>query len=387
MIRILLNKDSKSRMLGAIGQCIESFVTDVAVYSSISYDTLRKHDFFSKWDDAVTTPQKMHYLYCLRAKCGLVMENEVVGETQNFFDVSTVKEVYNSPACRIPSLYDLCIRAAADATVKVAFATADNGGIRPKIPWMQNFNLVKYLSPLDLGKVAHVLDRQQKLQIPGVHRLMHKSLPESRCKKANSSTKEYVGLNRATQGHFTTAFHFAQVSAPEIDDNDVSGGDRFRNLISNINKIRPKFFAVVGNFTNISVSDECLSSFNNAAEAFRKLVARVSDTIPVVFVPGPYEVGQIPTPSTLSNYRSLFGADYYSFWYQGMKGIVVNSSLLIDGANAPEEADLQSLWLEEEIEQAKLCASTIVLFTYHPWYYENIDEDDVEEFTERIRSV
>jgi serine/threonine-protein phosphatase CPPED1 len=58
-------------------------------------------------------------------------------------------------------------------------------------------------------------------------------------------------------------------------------------------------------------------------------MARVSETIPVLFVPGERDVGLMPSPASLAAYRSKFGHDYFSFWYGGLKCVVMNSTLLI----------------------------------------------------------
>jgi hypothetical protein len=48
---------------------------------------------------------------------------------------------------------------------------------------------------------------------------------------------------------------------------------------------------------------------------------------------------------------------------------------------APLEAAFQREWLEEEIEQAKLCATQVMIFTAHPWFLKQIieDKEDGEE--------
>jgi hypothetical protein len=37
----------------------------------------------------------------------------------------------------------------------------------------------------------------------------------------------------------------------------------------------------------------------------------------------------------------------------------------------------QEEWLEEEIEQVKLCANNVMLLLYHPWYYFHEEEEDI----------
>jgi len=101
----------------------------------------------------------------------------------------------------------------------------------------------------------------------------------------------------------------------------------------------------------------------------------VSETIPIVFVPGDRDVGVEPSPATLARYRAKFGCDFFGFWYGGLRCLIVNSSLLCRPAGAPEDAALQEKWLEEEVEQAKLCSAQVAIFSHHPWFVDDAAED------------
>ena len=41
----------------------------------------------------------------------------------------------------------------------------------------------------------------------------------------------------------------------------------------------------------------------------------------------------------------------------------------------PDEVTAMDLWFEEELEQAKLCSQHVMIFTHHPWYLNDVDED------------
>lgn len=71
-------------------------------------------------------------------------------------------------------------------------------------------------------------------------------------------------------------------------------------------------------------------TFTTLHKDFRKCMARVSETIPVLFVPGVKDVGVCPTPASLEQYHGLYGADYFGFWFGG-EGFV-GGRLLRDGA-------------------------------------------------------
>ena len=112
-------------------------------------------------------------------------------------------------------------------------------------------------------------------------------------------------------------------------------------------------------------------------------MARVSETIPVVYVPGSEDMGptatawrdddgsgaagagddddddddeggggaRAPGKRALAAYEARFGADYFSFWVGGTRGVVLNSALLADTSLDPARAAAQRAWLAEEIEQ------------------------------------
>ena len=266
----------------------------------------------------------------------------------------------------------------------------------------KKFNLQK-ISHLDRERVKYLLLRKEKLHIPSIYRLFHKTLPDSRCIRTDISfqNNEYIGFSHDLQGHFTADFHYSMIANPLIPNSTEESNEEklLKNAITQINKLRPKFLILFGNFTasvnhsNPTTPSSSSSSTENYLQEvtrFRRLIARVSDTIPSIFIPGDHEMGEDLVNFTFhqQQYRSSFGCDYFSFWYQGMKGIILNSNLLIAGAlhhqqdQSEDELYLefkkQEEWLDEEIEQSKLCSNNVILFMYHPWYYFYPDEEDID---------
>jgi hypothetical protein len=52
----------------------------------------------------------------------------------------------------------------------------------------------------------------------------------------------------------------------------------------------------------------------------------------------------------------------------GVRVLVLNSSLLISPELVPEHAATQRTWLVEELEQCKLCAMQVVVFSFHSFF-------------------
>lgn len=461
----------------------------------LSYDALREHAFFSNWTEQCIRPNVIFFGQQLQeevqddvqdtvsdvdntqalvrdvyAEMATVNVRVTGGDENNgwqtrtvMYPTSTTSDYFHDQRSTasdemaashikrpLPSLHDLCLRAVADAAVKVAFTLAEHGGVRPAhIPWMQRFNLAPpsvgasakaRVSSRDRSRIMHFLHRRQKLHLPSVYRLFFQSLPDSRCLRADPETLEYVGLNRVLQGQTTgnsaDFFHFAMLFQPRLgqshqflasnNSEETREEIMLKSHIAHLNKLRPKFIVITGPFVSLPSSSEEDNALTSAAmigayrDKFRKHVSRVSDTMSVLFVPSPFDLSYSPVPNaaassfchpsrsmnraSLLHYRQQFGADFFGFWYDGMRGLVLNSSLFFhlsstvsnhsnfsnsttaaaaglgdsDEAFLQAEAQRQWLWLEEEIEQCKLCATSIVVFTYHPWYLSHVHENPTE---------
>ncbi len=251
------------------------------------------------------------------------------------------------------------------------------------------------LAPLDRHRIAHYLNCRGRLHSPGVFRLFCTSAVDAKTLRADPCTREYVGFTRQIQGHWNKDFLFAHLSDPALAtaaEPAPSTGDlpvaavvgaqeqQLREALAAINKLRPKFVVVTGNMTAAAFGD---AEHAAQTEVFRRAMARLSDTIPALYVPGPHDVGETPTAESLRCYRAKFGADYYGVWFGGLRCLVLNSPLMVHPQGAPEESAEQDLWLAEEIEQAKLCSAAIKVFAFHPWFLESLGEEDAESSSQK----
>jgi serine/threonine protein kinase len=105
LIRLLLEKDGDQRLENAIGARAQGPTGDAGL--QINYDRLRGHDFFKT--------------------CG----DERLRKLQGFANLT------ETHAVRVPSLRDLAMRAVGQTAVTVASHIAQNGGVRPKIAWIE----------------------------------------------------------------------------------------------------------------------------------------------------------------------------------------------------------------------------------------------------------
>jgi 3',5'-cyclic AMP phosphodiesterase CpdA len=70
-----------------------------------------------------------------------------------------------------------------------------------------------------------------------------------------------------------------------------------RACVSHINRLRPRFVVVTGNLTS---SQPGSSSYESEVTALRTAMAKVSETIPVLYCPGETDVGHISSSSSSS---------------------------------------------------------------------------------------
>jgi hypothetical protein len=231
--------------------------------------------------------------------------------------------------------------------------------------------------------VAVVFRMFQPAGVPG--------LMQARLRRTSLHTREFHGFSHAEQGHWGDGFAFSLVQDPlfgqaagEAAAGGIAGGEgggwaieeaRLRAVITGLNKLRPRFVVVSGNLTAAAAGE---GPFEAQLEAARRCLCRVSETTPLLFVPGPHSVGKHPSPQSLEFYNSKFGADYFGFFYGGFRCLVINSSLMIHSEHALEQAAKQDLWFAEEIEQSKLHATHIAIFAHHPWFLRAPAEADSE---------
>ncbi|CAK4296164.1 unnamed protein product [Aphanomyces euteiches] len=139
-----------------------------------------------------------------------------------------------------------------------------------------------------------------------------------------------------------------------------------------VNALEPAFLVVSGNMTRASPGekeyDEQVATFQTALDA------TLNPQIRVVFVPGCQDDKQM-TQADIDQYTSNFGDDYYSFWFGGVKCIVLNSALMLHKEVLHERTLAQDHWLQQELEHGSLCAHHTCVFTHHPFFLDAKDED------------
>lgn len=149
-----------------------------------------------------------------------------------------------------------------------------------------------------------------------------------------------------------------------------------------VNRLRPAFVTVTGDLVNAEGDSAQI-------RAFRESFALIDPAIPVHLVAGNHDVGNTPTERSLQTYRDAFGPDYYAYTYEGVRFIVLNSSLIKSPREARTSEELQERWL------SSLDSARSILFMHHPLFlssmmetsdYFNITTGPRRQYAQYIRS-
>jgi 3',5'-cyclic AMP phosphodiesterase CpdA len=166
---------------------------------------------------------------------------------------------------------------------------------------------------------------------------------------------------------------FVQGSDPQLgmyakDQNFIQETANFEFFIASVNRLKPAFVIVCGDLTNAHTPAQIAE--------YQRIAALLSPSIKLYNVAGNHDVGNVPTPASLAQYRKNYGPDWYSFQAAGIYGIVLDSSIIGSPAKVPEDAAKQQQWLRAELLKAKAAGARIVIFQHIPWFLSTPDEPD-----------
>lgn len=156
-----------------------------------------------------------------------------------------------------------------------------------------------------------------------------------------------------------------------------------QSAVRKINSLepRPKFACVCGDLLNYVNRPDFARIRKEQTKDFKEAMRELHDDIALVCVCGNHDVGNRPTPQTISQYRTDFGDEYLAFWTNGTYNIILNNVLFNNPEGAPEMFKEQLEWLEDRLKYAnKFNAAQIYVFAHHPWflYDERFDTDQLD---------
>ena len=149
--------------------------------------------------------------------------------------------------------------------------------------------------------------------------------------------------------------------------------DRARYAVKLLADQKPDFVIHLGDMVHPLPH---MAAYSEAAKEAKRIFAPL---MPILnFVPGNHDSGDKPSlvspagpadKNSLDTYREHFGEDYYSFEFNDIQFIVMNSSLV----NNVEEEHSQKKWLETTLEKVR--NSRIFLFSHYPPFINEANED------------
>jgi len=169
---------------------------------------------------------------------------------------------------------------------------------------------------------------------------------------------------------------FAVLSDPQFgmyakDANFTQETANLEFAIANLNRLHPRFVIICGDLVNQP---------GNLAEIaeYKRILHELDASIPVYSVAGNHDVGNVPTPASLSAYRTAIGPDHYTFTAGDLYGIVLDSNLIAAPQSDPEAAKQQEEWLKQTLVRAKVANSQqqIVVFQHIPYFLQSSAEAD-----------
>lgn len=173
-------------------------------------------------------------------------------------------------------------------------------------------------------------------------------------------------FGKSTQESFTfiqlTDTQMGFISGNQNCDEEI---ELYTKAVNFINKVKPKFVVITGDFVNNRTDPSQIKSF-------KKITSSINKKIPVYLIPGNHDMGQKPTKGNVDFYFRHYKSDKFNFKYGNVQFIGINSSYINTGS---EEEIAQYNWLQESLSKNPISIRKIV-FSHHPFFIKNIDEKD-----------
>ena len=147
----------------------------------------------------------------------------------------------------------------------------------------------------------------------------------------------------------------------------------FEEAIRQANDRNSEFVVVCGDMVNNSESTE-------ERDEVMRIASQLDENISIYWIAGNHDVATdaiVPTPSSMAAYRKHWGDDYYSFQHGDVSFIALNTSLMDQPEHVGGDVESQMRFLKAELQAAKKRdSSRVIVFTHHPLFLVDADEED-----------
>eukprot|EP01083_Nonionella_stella_P148136 468446_1 len=196
----------------------------------------------------------------------------------------------------------------------------------------------------------------------------------------HARNRTFGGLTPENEGEFTEDFTFVQMADCQlgfIEEN--KSWDReielLESAVEKINSLKPKprFAILCGDMTHAFPWEG--TPYEEQRDAYKRIIAGIDTSIPMLCVCGNHDVGNSPTEKYLELFDRTYGQSFYSFWVGGVHGIVLNSNIYFDPKDSKESFNLQETFLDKQLCSPRKATHRLV-FSHHPWFVEDAEEKD-----------
>lgn len=166
-------------------------------------------------------------------------------------------------------------------------------------------------------------------------------------------------------------FYIIQLTDPQFGMFEKNEGFKnetllYKKAVESVNQLNPDFIVITGDFVNDPENELQLNEF-------KRITAKINSHIPVYYIPGNHDIGQVPTKNSLKRYRKNFGNDRFSFTYKNVLFVGFNSGLI--KANLFKAEQKQFRWLKRQLKKGRV-ADQIILFCHYPFFNKSVDEPE-----------
>jgi serine/threonine-protein phosphatase CPPED1 len=186
----------------------------------------------------------------------------------------------------------------------------------------------------------------------------------------------------AVVGCANRPFHFIMMTDTQLGKiDDVKDGNSFSKetamlelVMGEINRMEPApaFVTVCGDMTQIPFHEKQIAEF-------KRLIGLLNPSIPFHPVSGNHDFAGKPTRENLDRYSRIYGPDRYFFELNGVRFIILNSTLMIMADQCPDEAEAQWNWLRNTLADSHSSGTAgIAVFMHHPFSESESDEKNTD---------
>eukprot|EP00055_Hartaetosiga_balthica_P003298 m.7281 g.7281 ORF g.7281 m.7281 type:complete len:305 (-) comp2753_c0_seq1:50-964(-) len=187
-------------------------------------------------------------------------------------------------------------------------------------------------------------------------------------------------------------FFFVCVADPQLGlfhnrDDSITWVEELECLaktVEHINRLKPTFAIFLGDLTHADVDKDPELQVNQVKD-LKDALSEIDEEIPLVFLSGNHDIGEVITENGLKVYKNNFGDDYFTFKVRGVRCVVLNTQAFVDDATK-ELADDQFKFLEETLSDDDSVVHKLVFGHIPPFLFDKAEKHDLFNLPQEPRN-